>query len=64
MPLYEYRCEACGHRFTLMVRMSERSAQDCPTCERRATKIVSGGGFILKGNGWARDGYAKEKNDS
>ena len=63
MPLYEYHCEACGYRFTLMARMSERNEQDCPTCKRRATKLVSGGGFILKGRGWADDGYAKEKSD-
>ena len=59
MPHYEYRCEACGHRFTRMTRMSERNAQDCSPCGKRATKLVSGGAFILKGNGWAKDGYAK-----
>mgnify|MGYP003679374657 FL=1 len=59
MPLYEYRCEDCGREFTRIARISERDEQECEPCGTRPTRIVSGGGFILRGDGWARDGYAK-----
>lgn len=43
MPLYEYRCEACGHRFEILQRMGEGAAGlECPECgERRAEKQLS-----------------------
>jgi len=43
MPLFEYRCEACGRRFTLLVGMVAQSAeQQCPRCGgTQLRKLVS-----------------------
>ena len=61
MPLYEYRCEECGLVFEVLVR-TEEPETDCPGCKsERLEKLVSGGSFILKGEGWFRDGYSKAK---
>jgi putative FmdB family regulatory protein len=62
MPLFEYRCEACGHEFESLVRSSQRDMpQACRKCEHPVThRIISSGSFVLKGGGWAKDGYAKE----
>jgi len=41
MPIFEYRCEACGHRFELLVFGSEKPA--CPKCSsKRIEKLLSG----------------------
>src|SRR5262245_2518575 len=53
MPIYEYRCEACGFQKEFMQRMSDAPLTDCPKCNKRAlTKLVSAAGFQLKGTGW------------
>ena len=53
MPIYEYRCEACGFQKEFMQRMSDAPLTDCPKCRQRTlTKLVSAAGFQLKGTGW------------
>ena len=64
MPIYEYRCDDCEHRFEKLVRQRQ-DKQTCPACEGvDLTKLVSSGGFILKGGGWYADGYSKAKGGS
>lgn len=53
MPIYEYRCEACGHELEVMQRISDPRLTTCPACEREdLKKLVSAAGFQLKGTGW------------
>ena len=53
MPIYEYRCQSCGHEFETMQKMSEARLTDCPECGRsELKKLVSAAGFKLKGSGW------------
>lgn len=53
MPIYEYRCEACGEELEKLQRMSDPPLTDCPACGRPALKrLVSAAGFRLKGGGW------------
>lgn len=63
MPIYEYKCPECGAETEKLQRMDEPP----PTCEGteeaehkpvEMTRKVSGGSFILKGGGWASDGYS------
>lgn len=57
MPIYEYACESCGHRFEKLVSMSA-DAPPCPDCEASdVRKLISQSGFILKGGGWYKDHY-------
>ena len=57
MPIYEFRCESCGHRFDKMQKMSA-SAPSCPSCGAPETKkLISASSFVLKGSGWYRDHY-------
>jgi len=57
MPIYEYRCANCGHVFEKRVKLNAPSP-DCPQCEGKDTnKLVSSSSFVLKGEGWYRDGY-------
>jgi putative FmdB family regulatory protein len=56
---YEYRCHSCGHRWEAEQKISEPPLRRCPRCKRRAAeRLASGGtGHVLKGSGWARNGY-------
>ncbi|MCB1759143.1 MAG: zinc ribbon domain-containing protein [Gammaproteobacteria bacterium] len=53
MPLYEYRCEACGHKLEAIQKMSDNPLTDCPACGAAALKkLISAAAFRLKGGGW------------
>jgi len=53
MPIYEYRCQSCGHEFEAMQKMSDERLTDCPECGKaELKKLVSAAGFKLKGGGW------------
>jgi putative FmdB family regulatory protein len=53
MPIYEYRCDACGHKLEALQKLSDSPLTDCPTCGKaRLSKLVSAAGFQLKGSGW------------
>jgi putative FmdB family regulatory protein len=57
MPIYEYECPSCSHRFEKLVRIGAEPPP-CPECEgTEVRKLVSASGFILKGGGWYKDGY-------
>jgi putative FmdB family regulatory protein len=53
MPIYEYRCEDCGHQADHLQKVSERPLSKCPACGKKAyKKLLSAAGFQLKGSGW------------
>lgn len=53
MPIYEYRCEACGHQEEFLQKVSEPPLTECPVCRKPTfTKMLSAAGFQLKGSGW------------
>ena len=53
MPIYEYRCEACGHQEEHLQKISEKPLSVCPSCGKRSyKKQLSAAGFQLKGSGW------------
>ncbi len=53
MPIYEYRCKACGYEKEYLQRMSDAPLTDCPKCGKRTfDKLMSAAGFQLKGSGW------------
>jgi len=53
MPIYAYRCSACGHAKDVLQKMSDPVLSTCPACGAEAfTKQVTAAGFQLKGSGW------------
>jgi putative FmdB family regulatory protein len=53
MPIYEYRCSACGYQNDYLQRLSEPPLTDCPECGKSTfSKQVTAAGFQLKGTGW------------
>jgi putative FmdB family regulatory protein len=68
MPLYEYQCRACGHRFEAIRKFSDAPLNECPRCKGELEKLVSSPAFQFKGSGWYATDYAKKsegaKSDS
>jgi putative FmdB family regulatory protein len=53
MPIYEYRCEACGHYLETLQKISDPPLTECHKCGKPALKkLVSAAAFRLKGGGW------------
>lgn len=53
MPIYEYRCESCGHELEALQKMSDEDLVECPACQQAALKKkISAAAFRLKGGGW------------
>ena len=53
MPIYAFECQACGHGFEVMQKMSEAPPTACPACGKpELRKLLSAAGFQLKGSGW------------
>ena len=67
MPIYEYRCDACGFQKEFLQKMSDAPLTTCPECNKATlSKLLSAAGFQLKGSGWyATDfkGGAKPKEE-
>jgi putative FmdB family regulatory protein len=53
MPIYEYRCESCGHELEALQKLSDPLLTECPECKQETLKkVLSAAGFRLKGSGW------------
>ncbi|HET9017350.1 MAG TPA: FmdB family zinc ribbon protein [Thermomicrobiaceae bacterium] len=52
MPIYEYACETCGHRFERRQRFSDEPVAECPECGSSVRRVLHPAGVIFKGSGW------------
>ena len=53
MPIYAYKCAACGHSKDVLQKISDAPLTQCPACGAAAfSKQVTAAGFQLKGSGW------------
>jgi len=61
MPIYEFQCQACGHRFERLQKLSDADPTVCPTCgEPRVGRMLSAPGFRLSGSGWYETDFKKD----
>ena len=60
MPLYEYECDDCGHRFELIRKFSDQPLSVCPACGGRVRKLISSPAIQFKGTGWYVTDYARK----
>lgn len=64
MPLYEYKCVKCGHRFEKIERVSASEIKKCPKCGARAERVLNAPAIQFKGTGWYVTDYAGKNSDS
>ena len=60
MPLYEYECDACGHRFEVIQKFADAPVELCPVCSGSVRKLQSAPAFQFKGSGWYITDYARK----
>jgi len=63
VPIYEYQCEDCGHKFEVLQKISDALLTACPTCKQpRLRKMVTAAAFRLKGGGWYETDFKDKKS--
>jgi putative FmdB family regulatory protein len=59
MPLYEYQCDVCAHRFEVIQKFSDAPIEVCPKCGGPVGKLLSSPAIQFKGSGWYITDYAR-----
>lgn len=62
MPLYEYECKKCHHRFERIVKYSDRPMKKCPDCGGPVEQTITAPVVQFKGSGWYVTDYAKKSS--
>jgi putative FmdB family regulatory protein len=62
MPLYEYQCKKCGHRFEKIQKFSDKLVKKCPKCGGPVEQTISAPAVQFKGSGWYVTDYAKKSS--
>jgi len=62
MPLYEYLCKKCGHRFEKIQKFSDKMVKKCPECGGQVEQVISAPAVQFKGSGWYVTDYAKKSS--
>lgn len=60
MPLYEYQCKKCKHRFEKIQKFSDPLVKKCPECGGPVEQLLSAPAVQFKGSGWYVTDYAKK----
>lgn len=64
MPLYEYECKKCHHRFEKIQKFSDRHTKKCPDCGGPVEQVISAPAVQFKGSGWYVTDYPKKSSAS
>jgi putative FmdB family regulatory protein len=64
MPLYEYRCKACGHRFEKIQSFSAPDEKECPVCKGEVERLISAPAVQFKGSGFYSTDYGAKSAPS
>ena len=62
MPLYEYRCTKCGHRFEKIQSFNAEPEHECPKCHGPLIRPLTAPAFQFKGAGWYVNDYAHKSS--
>lgn len=62
MPLYEYKCEKCGHQFEKIEGHNASETKKCPKCGGKAQRMLSAAAIQFKGSGWYVTDYRKNNS--
>ncbi|HET7712327.1 MAG TPA: FmdB family zinc ribbon protein [Thermoanaerobaculia bacterium] len=62
MPLYEYKCVACGERIEIIQRVSDPPYSHCPKCGGEMKKLFSSPAIQFKGSGFYKTDYASSSS--
>src|SRR5919201_442471 len=52
VPIYDYRCDHCGHAFSAVRSFTDQPLDKCPNCGKRPRKLLVAPAVVFKGSGW------------
>jgi len=61
VPIYEYRCNECGHQFEVSQRMSDDPISECEVCGGQVTKVLFAPAIHFKGTGFHNTDYGSKR---
>jgi len=64
MPLYEYQCKKCHHRFERIQKFSDPLVKKCPECGGAVEQVISAPAVQFKGSGWYVTDYARKSSSA
>jgi putative FmdB family regulatory protein len=64
VPLYEYECAKCHHRFEKIERVTASTVKTCPVCGGKAERLLASPAIQFKGSGWYVTDYARQGSAS
>ncbi len=64
MPIYDYRCDHCGHAFSAVQTFSDPAIGVCPSCGKTPRRLIVPPAIVFKGSGWYKtDSRTPPKED-
>jgi putative FmdB family regulatory protein len=60
VPLYEYECQECGHRFEMLQKVADSPLKACVKCKGKVERLLSSPAIQFKGSGWYITDYARK----
>jgi len=63
VPIYEYLCETCDHKFEVQQKFSDPLVDACIKCGKSVRKLISAPGIVFKGTGWYVTDYSNKLKD-
>jgi putative FmdB family regulatory protein len=65
MPIYDYRCDHCGHVFSQVQSYKDEPVQKCPNCGKKPRRLIVPAAIVFKGSGWYKtDSRPADKSET
>ena len=64
MPIYDYRCDHCGHVFSQVQSYTDATLEKCPSCGERPRKLMATPAIVFKGGGWYKTDSRPAQKDA
>src|SRR2546422_11349008 len=64
VPIYDYRCDHCGHAFSAVQSYKDQPLEKCPKCGKKPRRLIGPPAIVFKGSGWYKtDSRPAEKTE-
>ena len=65
VPIYDYRCDHCGHVFSAVQSFTDNALETCPNCGKKPRRLILAPAVVFKGSGWYKtDSRPAEKSET
>ena len=64
VPIYDYRCDACGHAFSAVQSYTDATLDKCPQCGAKPRKVLTSPAIVFKGSGWYKTDSRRGSDDA